>query len=438
MRLRSVLAGLLVLGALGVPAAEAGSRPGVAFRDAAGIDVLSTKRLSDREHSVRVLSPALGRPVDIRVLLPKRYEPGRRYPVLYLFHGTSGRASDWVERGDARRATADVPVITVMPDAGFDGNGGGWFTDWVDTTTALGPSRWETFHVGQVVPWVDRNLRTVASRKGRAVAGLSQGGFGAMTYAARHPDLFASVGSFSGAPEIDRDPETAAGATAVISATNVGLNGVQPDATFGPRATHQVNWMGHDPATIIENLRWTGIHLWTATGANGPYDEGPNPGGTGIEALTHQSSLRFQQHLVEAGIESSFKDYVFGTHTWAYWARDLREYLPAMLRDLAAPRTPRAVSYTSVDRRFAQWGWSVRFDRRAEQELSVLSGAAATGFALRGSGTATVVTPPLYRPGSTLQVTGGTAGTVGRDGRLAVTVELGPLPTTARVTVTAP
>src|SRR5687768_6357770 len=136
MRLRSLLAGLLVLGALGVPAAQAGDQ-GVAFRDAAGIDVLSTKRLSDREHSVKVTSAALGRPVDIRVLLPQPYDAGRRYPVLYLFHGTSGRASDWVEQGDARRATAKLPVITVMPDAGFDGNGGSWFTDWVDTTTKL-------------------------------------------------------------------------------------------------------------------------------------------------------------------------------------------------------------------------------------------------------------------------------------------------------------
>ncbi len=321
-----------------------------------------------------------------------------------------------------------------MPDAGFDGNGGGWFADWVDTTTALGPSRWETFHIRQVVPWVDRNLRTVATRQGRAIAGLSQGGFGAMSYAARHPDLFASAASFSGAPDIDRDPEAAAGANAVIAATNVGLNGVQPDATFGPRATHEANWQGHDPATLVENLRATGLHLWTATGANGEYDSGPNPGGTGIEALTHQASVRFHQHLEEAGIPSGFHDYVYGTHTWAYWARDLREYLPAMLRDLRTPRTPAAVSYTSVDRRWTQWGWSVAVDRRAEQELTTLSGATAKGFALHGTGTATVTTPRLYRPGSRVTVDGRTA-TVARDGRLTVTVPLGPLPTTVRVAV---
>ena len=123
--------------------------------------------------------------------------------MLYLFHGTSGRASDWVNAGDVVETTAGLPLIVVMPDAGFDGNGGGWFTNWVDQTTHLGPSQWETFHVEQLIPWIDANLRTVASREGRAVAGLSQGGFGSMTYAARHPDTFVSVASFSGAPDID-------------------------------------------------------------------------------------------------------------------------------------------------------------------------------------------------------------------------------------------
>lgn len=450
MRLRCLLAGLLVLaglgalggsgglGGLGVPAAQADSRPGVTFRDAAGIEVVRTTRLSDREHAVQVRSPALGRPVDIRVLLPQPYQAGRRYPVLYLFHGTSGRASDWVEQGGARRATANVPVITVMPDAGFDGNGGSWFTDWVDTTTALGPSRWETFHVEQVVPWIDRNLRTVATRRGRAIAGLSQGGFGAMTYAARHPDLFTSAASFSGVPDIDRNPLAAAGATAVIAATNIGLNGVQPDATFGSRATHEVNWQGHDPAQLVENLRSTGLHLWTASGANGEFDSGPDPGGTGIELLTHLSTRSFHDTLERAGIASSYHDQVFGTHTWPYWARDLREYLPAMLRDLSRDRTPARVSYTSVDRRWSQWGWSVALDRRAGQEWSALTAADRAGFTLRGTGTATVTTARLYRPGSPVRVTGGSAGQVGRDGRLTVTVPLGLLPTTVRVAVTAP
>src|SRR4051795_8248826 len=245
----ALLVGLL-LPATHAHAAEA------TFSDAAGIHVESVTRLDARQYNVSVSTPALGRAVDVRVLVPADYGTSTdRYPVLYLFHGTSGRASDWVTSGDAEQATAGLPLIVVMPDAGFDGNGGGWFTNWVDTTTALGPSQWETFHVDDLIPWVDANLRTVKTRDGRAVAGLSQGGFGSTTYAARHPDLFVSAASFSGAPDIDYDPVTAAGATAVIEATAVGLDHVPPGSMFGSRATNEINWQGHDPATLVTNLR---------------------------------------------------------------------------------------------------------------------------------------------------------------------------------------
>ena len=70
----------------------------VSFHDTRGMHVVEAKRLDPRQWNVKVLSPALGRPVDIRILLPNGYDPtaSRRYPVLYLFHGTSGGASDWV------------------------------------------------------------------------------------------------------------------------------------------------------------------------------------------------------------------------------------------------------------------------------------------------------------------------------------------------------
>jgi S-formylglutathione hydrolase FrmB len=401
----------------------------VDFRDAGRVQVVAEKRLDARQYAVSVQSPSLGRPVDVRILLPEGYDPdgARRYPVLYLFHGTSGRASDWVVQGSADKTMADVPVITVMPDAGFDGNGGSWFTDWVDATTALGPSKWETFHIDDVLPWVDANLQTVRSRDGRAIAGLSQGGFGAMTYAARHPDLFSSAASFSGAPEIARDPEMAVGANAVISATAMGLNGTQPEAMFGNVVTNRTNWLGHDPAQLVENLRATSLHLWTATGVNGEYDPEPNPGGTGIEALTHESSQKFHDHLVAAGIPSDYNDYTYGTHTWPYWTRDLQEYVPRMMRDFAHPSTPKQISYESIDRTWTQWGWTVAVDRASEQEFSGLADADAAGFTLSGTGSGSVTTPAFYRPRSIKQVTiGGARQTVvvGRDGRLELAVPL--------------
>lgn len=280
---------LVILGGLLAAAPARAGEPDIAFGDAAGIHVDGSSQLDARQYDVTVETNALGRPVHVRILVPSDYaDTTGRLPVLYLFHGTSGRASDWVTHGDAEAATAGLPLIVVMPDAGFDGNGGGWFTNWVDTATALGPSQWETFHVEQLVPWVDANLRTIAARTGRAIAGLSQGGFGSMTYAARNPDLFASVASFSGAPDIDYDPVIAAGATVIIEGTAYGLDHVEPEAMFGSRVTNEINWQGHDPADLAENLRDVDVWLYTASGLPGPYDGSqPNLGSSAIEGATH-------------------------------------------------------------------------------------------------------------------------------------------------------
>lgn len=382
--------------------------PTVSFADADGIHVEGITQFDARDYNVEVCTAALGRSVNVRILLPSTYKPTgtTRYPVLYLYAGTGGLASDWVKGGNAEATTAGRPLITVMPDIDFNGDGGGWFTNWVDPTTALGPSKWETFHVGQLIPWIDANLRTVATRNGRAVAGLSQGGFGSFTYAARHPDMFVSAAAFSGAPDIDYNPVVAAGATAVIDYIALADDGVNPDALFGSRVTDELNWQGHDPADLATNLRGLSMSLFTATGVNGPLDPpGINPGGSGIESATHMSTMSFYQRLESLGIPSYLDDYVFGTHTFPYWARDFAQYIGPLMQTFAhPPRLPASTNYESIDPSWTQWGWTVSMNR-PQPAFSSLIDAGAAGFTLWGTGFATVTTPAVYAPGSTATVT---------------------------------
>lgn len=444
---RFAVAGLL-LGATAVAIPTTTARADVpAFTNGSGITVVSSAQVDDRLWALSVSSPALGRAVRLRVLLPTGYadNPTARYPVLYLFHGTSGGPDDWINDGDVEATTAGKPLIVVLPDAGFDNDGGGWFTNWVDTTTALGPSQWETFHIDQLIPWVDANLRTIATRAGRAVAGLSQGGFGATSYAARHPDLFSVVGSFSGAPEIDRDPAVIPFSTAVIEATAVGLDGVPAGSMFGNRVTHEINWQGHDPATLIPNLHDTSIYLWTADGIPGQYDKTVDPSAMGIEAITHASTQLFHQHLQQAGIAHFYDNYTFGTHTFPYWAQDLRQFIAPLMADFAAPAAePATITYRSIDATWTQWGWTVAAHRRAAQCFTDLVGAGAGGFALTGFGSADVTTPAFYAPGSHHAVVVGSAhsdAVADAGGRLHLTVPLtnalAVVPGTVHVTIAA-
>lgn len=400
---------LLALVAVAVPGLQAGAASRSAapsFRDGQGLHIVAVKQFDDRDYNVRVLSPDLGRPIDIRLLLPVGYtsHPSTRYPVLYLFHGTSGVASDWVQGGHAEQSTAPYQLITVMPEVGFNGDGGFWFTNWVDRTTSHGPSQFEDYLIKSLIPWVDQNLRTIASRDGRAVAGLSQGGYGSAEMAARHPDLFCSMATFSGAPEIERDPDVFPGAIAVIEAIEVGDDHVPPFSELGNPVTDNINWQGHDPATLMENLRGMSIDMWTGMGVNGPYDSGPDPAGSGIEFLVYESTQHFYDHLVAEHIPAYYDNYTYGTHSFPYWARDLKAYLPKMMADFAHPKSPKVISYTTIDKKWSQWGYSVSLDRSTDQEFSSLTNGTPRGFTFAGSGTATITTPADYRPGSDMQV----------------------------------
>ena len=98
-----------------------------------------------------------------------------------------------------RNLTAGKPIIVVMPDGGH----AGWYSNPV--SSFVGPRNWETFHIAQLLPWIEANFRTFAEYDGRAVGGFSMGGFGALKYAAKYYGHFASVSAHSGPASLRRD-----------------------------------------------------------------------------------------------------------------------------------------------------------------------------------------------------------------------------------------
>jgi S-formylglutathione hydrolase FrmB len=78
----------------------------------------------------------------------------------------------------------------------------GWYSDWKGETDGHFAPQWETYHITQLVPFIDANFNTIKNRSGRAIAGASMGGFGALKYAGRFPGVFSAVGSFSGGTDL--------------------------------------------------------------------------------------------------------------------------------------------------------------------------------------------------------------------------------------------
>ena len=432
---RRILPGIALLAsavllAAASPAAAAGARHAPpSFASGDGLQVTSVQRLNQRLYELTVATSALPGPAAIRILLPASYEsePKRRYPVLYLFHGTSGGAADWTVKGEAQQTTEGLPLIVVMPDIALDEDGGGYCTNWVSGTYS-----WETFHIDQLIPWVDANLRTIATRAGRAIAGLSQGGFCSLSYAARHPDLFQTALAYSGVPDIAWNAADVAGFTAIAYATEVGLDGEPPDSMFGSRAGEEINWADHDPTTLAENLRGMNLFEYFGNGQPGP-GETPEPAAMSIEALVHEDNIHFHERLTELDIPSLYDPYGDGTHSWPYWTRDLKWSIAAIMEDFARPApAPEKVTYTIADAHYSVFGWSVTMHRDAE-EFSTLEEADAHGFALAGSGSASVITARDYRAGKPYLVTmrgheGESSEVLDADaeGRLQLEVPLGP------------
>ncbi|SIO87778.1 alpha/beta hydrolase family protein [Nocardiopsis sp. JB363] len=169
--------------------------------DHAGLHLVDHDEADPRMWYYRFETDEIGWNPGVNVLVPEGYrDDGRTYPVLYLFHG-GGPGSDFIswDRTGIRELSQDKQIIIVMPDGGPCG----WYSNPV--TSNVGPRNWETFHMNQVLPWVDANFRTHAEFDGRAVAGFSMGGFGALKYAAKYYGDFASVSSYSGPASMRRD-----------------------------------------------------------------------------------------------------------------------------------------------------------------------------------------------------------------------------------------
>ena len=400
--------------ALVLAAAAALLAPAASAR-AEDLKVVAVKQMDARLREYTLHTDALAADTHVRVLLPDGYDTARRYPVLYLLHGCCDDYKSWTDKGDAEKITAGLPLIVVMPDAGQ----AGFYSDWYNAG-AGGPPRWESYHIGQLVPWVDRTFSTDARREGRALAGLSMGGFGTMSYAARHPDMFIAATAFS--PAVDNMETTSGEAESKLTL----LDSQPPDGVWGPRTTEAIRWRAHNPVDLAENLRGLLLEIRTGNGLpGGDYGGGPDA----IEYSVHQQSINFDKRLTELKIPHLFQDYGPGAHDWPYWARDLRTSLPHIMDAFAnPPAPPSAVTFTAVEPKYSVYGWQVAIDRPA-LEFSRLENATGAGFKLVGSGPAKVVTPPLYAPGSEHGVSAGakqTALTADGDGRLTIPVDLGP------------
>jgi S-formylglutathione hydrolase FrmB len=395
--------------------------PAGAAHASAPARIVAEWSMPDRGVQLTIATSAFTAPTHVQVFLPAGYDADtkRRWPVTYYLHGAQGdstRFHAWY--GDLIR---DVPSIFVAPEGGTLG----FYSDWYNGG-AGGPPEYETYDIDQLIPLIDARFRTIAGRAGRAVIGESMGGYGVMTYAARHPDAFTTAVSLSGAVDSNFAP-----AQAVISAGPPVMGG-QPDAIYGPRATQEIRWHGHNPTDLADNLRDVDLQVRTAEGYPDPSIETPGDGTATdctLERGIFEMTTALHDRLVALGVPHLWKDYGAGCHTIPNFRREFRDALPGIERALAHPRPdPKTFGYRSIEPHFTIWGWRIDADPARALEFLSLDGAGRAGATLVGSGTTTVTTPAFFRGLRAVDVDAPGATRVlapDRAGRLRFTVGLG-------------
>ena len=156
-------------------------------------------------------SPSLGIDRRMTVYTPAGYESSsKRYPVFYLLHGMGGDENAWSELGRATQILDNLiaqgkaePMIVVMTNgnAAQEAAPGESSLGYTQPSLMQAKTMEGSFeqHFPEVVKFIDKNYRTKANKKNRAIAGLSMGGFHSLHISKHYPDMFDYVGLFSAA-----------------------------------------------------------------------------------------------------------------------------------------------------------------------------------------------------------------------------------------------
>ena len=254
-----------------------------------------------RTETVQFRSKLVDKTLPYSIVLPPGYglftSWRKHYPVLYLLHGWNGHHDSWLIHTSLARYASEHQLIIIMPE----GNNG-WYTD---AATALS-DKYESYILEELIPDVDNRLRTIRDRRGRGIAGNSMGGYGALKFGLKHPEVFTLAASMSGALDTTSRTDEES-----IMQTFGEPNSIE-------RKSNDVQRLAQEfPAERITLLPY----FYLDCGRDDPWLE---------------INRRFSDILLERRIAHEYRQ-LPGGHIWPYWDRQVREVLRVAAETMAPP-----------------------------------------------------------------------------------------------------
>lgn len=339
---RGVFAATLCLAGLGAVQARALDARAL---DVRAVDVRAPQPLKGVVKTDTLWAQSLGITKKLTVYLPPSYAGGNtRYPLLVYLHGRGGSERDWAGAGrlpqvmDSLIAAGMPEAIVAMPD-GDDG----WYTTWASLPDAAGCAadtvrkepaatycvpwpHYDDYIANDIVGYMDRVYRTRGTRESRGIAGLSMGGYGAITLALGYPQLFAAAASHSGvlSPRlrIGAAPSDSARYGRTIQELGAGVRHLWPSlrAVFG---ADTLAWRARDPQIMAERL--------TARVVRGEARMPALRFDIGVSDTWTPQNRDLDAALTRLGVAHTYEEFD-GAHTWDYWRAHLPRSLSFLLR----------------------------------------------------------------------------------------------------------
>ncbi len=262
--------------------------------------IISTSFSSQRIHH-RFESINVGEKARLNVIVPDSYKIGdKKYPVVYFLNGFGGNHGDYPRKSNLMEETDVFDIIAVCIDGATDS----WYFD----STLKTNYNYETFVSKEVVEYIDEKYRTIAKREGRAITGLSMGGHGAMYIGLRHPDVFKTVMSMSGALDL-----------CAITRPRQGIWRI--NKLIGDMREFPEVWANHSAMNQINPK--------TAGKQNILFDCGESDS-------FFEMNVAFDKKMTKMKVKHTFESYP-GSHSWEYWTlatpRHLTFFTEALKKD---------------------------------------------------------------------------------------------------------
>ncbi len=269
---------------------------------------LNTLRPLSAQPTVRqdsLFSRSIGTWLHYSLLLPDGYHRSKeRYPVVYLLHGFNQDHTSWFVSSELVRYAAAYRFIIVAP---------GFGNSWYANSAAQPMRRYEDAFIADLLPHVDSLYRTNPSRDARSIAGLSMGGYGALKFGVKYPQLFGFAAGLSPSIQFPAGLEDSAIVARRSAASNASVR-----AAFGAARTPL--WDEQIIPLLVERAVSSAMpYLFLSSGSSDNIPEVPIQ----MHQLAHQlrrKKIRFEMHESPGG------------HDWKFWDAEIEKVLGIIAR----------------------------------------------------------------------------------------------------------